>query len=167
MSDVSAPTVSTVTVRAVPWDTPTAAELRAEFEAEMGVRYAELIARHTDLGEGPPDIDPVRIVHTVVADVDGVPAGHAALLDVGEDWEVKRVYTRPAARRRGVSQALLAALEDYARDQGRERLILGTGPLQNEAIALYTREGWTRIPAFGPEAYLDFALCFEKVLGRD
>ncbi|GIG21732.1 hypothetical protein Cch01nite_24560 [Cellulomonas chitinilytica] len=168
MSDVTtrSPSTATVTVRAVPWDAPVASALRDEFVAEMGVRYADLLADHPELEDGPPDIDPARIVHTVVAEVDGLVAGHAALLDVGHDWEVKRVYTRPEARRRGVSQALLAALEQYAREQGRERLVLGTGPLQTEAIALYAREGWTRIPGFGPEAFHDFGLYFEKPLGR-
>ncbi|WP_028048297.1 GNAT family N-acetyltransferase [Cellulomonas sp. URHD0024] len=160
-------TTSTVTVRTITWAAPEAVALRAEFVAEMTVRYAELLAQHADLEDGPPDIDPATILHTVVADVDGAPAGHAALQDVGHDWEVKRVYTRPDARRRGVSQALLASLETYARERGRRRLVLGTGPLQTEAIALYTREGWTRIPGFGPEAFRDFGLYFEKVLGTD
>ena len=67
----------------------------------------------------------------------------------GEDAELKRMYTAPAARGRGVARRMLAAIEDSARADGRRRLILETGNLQPEAIALYTSAGYRRIEDFG------------------
>jgi GNAT superfamily N-acetyltransferase len=77
------------------------------------------------------------------------------------------MYVAPAARGRGVATALLAGLEDAARDRGWTTLRLETGTRQPEAVGLYTRAGYRPIEAFG--AYLDAAdaedsLFFERVL---
>ncbi|BFU42822.1 GNAT family N-acetyltransferase [Krasilnikovia sp. MM14-A1004] len=67
----------------------------------------------------------------------------------GEDAELKRMYTSPSVRGRGVARRLLAAVEDSARADGRKRMILETGDRQPEAIALYTSAGYERIEDFG------------------
>lgn len=68
--------------------------------------------------------------------------------------EVKRMWTAPAYRRRGLAAVVLAALEEEAVAAGYRRLVLETGPAQPEAVILYERRGYTRIPAYGhyPEA---------------
>src|SRR5205823_760279 len=63
--------------------------------------------------------------------------------------EVKRMYTVPDARGRGVALALLRGLEEAARRAGRKRIVLETGHAQPEAIALYHKAGYARIPDFG------------------
>jgi ribosomal protein S18 acetylase RimI-like enzyme len=45
--------------------------------------------------------------------------------------------------------ALLRALEESARRAGRTRMVLETGHLQPEAIALYIKAGYQRIEDFG------------------
>jgi GNAT superfamily N-acetyltransferase len=67
----------------------------------------------------------------------------------GDDAELKRMYTAPAARGRGVARRLLAAIEESAQADGRKRLILETGDKQPEAIGLYTSAGYRRIDDFG------------------
>jgi GNAT superfamily N-acetyltransferase len=67
----------------------------------------------------------------------------------GEDAELKRMFTMPAARGRGVARRLLAAIEESARADGFRRVILETGDKQPEAIALYESRGYVRIPDFG------------------
>jgi len=59
------------------------------------------------------------------------------------------MFTVSGARGRGVATALLRALEDSARRAGRKRIILETGDRQPEAIALYRKAGYVRIPDFG------------------
>ncbi len=65
------------------------------------------------------------------------------------DAELKRMYTAPAARGRGVARRVLAAVEESARAAGCRRVILETGDRQPEAIALYTSAGYRRIEDFG------------------
>ena len=66
--------------------------------------------------------------------------------------EVKRMYTRPEARRLGVATALLRRLEREAAGAGHSLLRLETGRYQAEAIAFYEREGFERCDAFGDYA---------------
>jgi ribosomal protein S18 acetylase RimI-like enzyme len=55
-----------------------------------------------------------------------------------------------------VGRALLDTLEGEARALGVVRLVLETGIRQPEALALYERAGFRRIPAFGD--YVDSRL---------
>ncbi|HEY8874547.1 MAG TPA: GNAT family N-acetyltransferase [Stellaceae bacterium] len=68
--------------------------------------------------------------------------------------EVKRMYTREAARGRGVGKALLARIEEAARDAGKPVLRLETGIHQRAAIGLYEGYGFRRCGAFGHYAGL-------------
>lgn len=70
--------------------------------------------------------------------------------------EVKRMYVRESARRRGIARQMLAHLEDAARLAGAEVMVLETGMKQPEAIELYTSAGYRAIPPFGH--YRDSAL---------
>jgi ribosomal protein S18 acetylase RimI-like enzyme len=59
------------------------------------------------------------------------------------------MFTLAASRGQGVARRLLTAVEDSARADGRERVILETGDKQPEAIALYVSRGYQRIEDFG------------------
>jgi len=67
--------------------------------------------------------------------------------------ELKRMYTRPAQRGRGIARRLLALLEHEARARGCRTLALETGNRQPEALALYERSGYRRCGPFG--TYVD------------
>lgn len=99
-----------------------------------------------------------------IAVVDGQPAATAALLKNPGYWEVKRVFVAPAFRRRALARQALAKVEESARGLGLPELVLQTGILQPEAIALYSREGRSRIPGFGPYAGDHGSVCFRKEL---
>lgn len=64
--------------------------------------------------------------------------------------EVKRMWTHPDYRRRGLATVVLTALEDGAVEAGYERLVLETGPRQPEAEAMYKARGYSRIDFYGP-----------------
>ena len=81
--------------------------------------------------------------------------------------EVKRMYVVPAARGLGVARAVLAGLEDAARERGWTTLRLETGPRQPEAVDLYLSAGYRPIDAFGGYAGEPDAadsLFFERML---
>ena len=48
-----------------------------------------------------------------------------------------------------MAAALLAAVEEAAREQGRVEMILECGDEQPEAVALYEKSGYERIDDFG------------------
>ena len=146
------------------WDDADVQRLTGQQQAEIRARYG---------GKEEPGMKPSAADVTVVLvarDEDGTPLGCGALRDLGDGVaEVKRMYVLPAARGRGVSKAVLAALEDAARERGWTTLRLETGPRQPEAVGLYTGAGYREIGAFG--AYRDDpdaedSLFFERVLDR-
>lgn len=130
-------------------------------DAELGPRYQALVqqGRPRPL---PPSAEDIETVWIAVAD--GEPAATAALLRNPGYWEVKRVFVSPDFRRRALAQQALAKVEGSARDLGVRELVLQTGVLQPEAIALYSREGWDRIPSYGPYAEDPASVCFRKTI---
>jgi GNAT superfamily N-acetyltransferase len=78
--------------------------------------------------------------------------------------EIRRMYVVPAARGRGLSRQILAALEEEARALGYELVRLETGNLQPEAIALYASSGFGPISRYGPYIEDERSICFEKRL---
>ena len=97
-----------------------------------------------------------------------VGCGGVAVFD--DYAEVKRMYTRPVTRGRGIAKAVLHKIEDEARGAGVTVLRLETGTQQREAMGLYERMGFRLRGPFGPYAAMpahniETSLFFEKVLG--
>ncbi|TAJ50301.1 MAG: GNAT family N-acetyltransferase [Herbiconiux sp.] len=150
-----------VTIGREPFDSPDAATLRAAQRAELDARYGN------DSHEpGPvPTADSVP-VFLVARDDAGSAVGCGGLRPLdGGGAEVKRMYVAPHARGRGVSTAILRAIEDEARAMGLARLVLETGSAQPDAMRFYEREGYTRIANFGHYADSELSLCYARDLG--
>jgi ribosomal protein S18 acetylase RimI-like enzyme len=75
------------------------------------------------------------------------------------------MYVRPEFRGMGFAKLMLNHLSDYAREQGISLLRLETGIHQHEAIGLYERMGFQRVPPFGDYKPDPNSVFFEKALG--
>lgn len=103
--------------------------------------------------------------NAVVLYLDDVPVSCGAIKEIAPgSMEVKRMYTIPAARGKGMAAAVLAELERWAADLGCMRCVLETGKKQPEAIALYQKCGYCIIPNYGQYAGIENSVCFEKKL---
>ncbi len=103
--------------------------------------------------------------HAVVAYFDEQPVGCGALRQFDpSSVEIKRMYTIPEARGKGVASAVLQELEHWAGELKYEKFILETGQKQPEAIALYLKKGYVRIPNYGQYAEVNNSVCFEKTI---
>lgn len=87
-----------------------------------------------------------------LARLKGMAVGCGGVALFADFAEVKRMYVREAARRRGVAQALLTRIETTAREAGLSRLRLETGERQPAALKLYARAGFQPCSAFGAYA---------------
>lgn len=104
-----------------------------------------------------------RIKHVVVAYDNGQPVGCGAIKEYTPDtMEIKRMYTAPEGRGRGIATQVLTELERWASELGREKCVLETGILQTEAIRLYEKNGYKLIPNYGQYAGVESSLCFAK-----
>lgn len=105
------------------------------------------------------------IRHCIIAYADGVPVACGAIKAFdGTTMEIKRMYTKEAFRGMGYASAVLAALESWAGALGYKRCILETGINQPEAIALYQRCGYSRMPNYAQYAGVANSYCFEKTI---
>ncbi|MEW5797789.1 MAG: GNAT family N-acetyltransferase [Bacteroidota bacterium] len=105
------------------------------------------------------------IKHAVVAYEDEKPVGCGAIKEFASDTtEVKRMYTLPEYRGKGIAKKILAELERWASEMSYAKCILETGKRQPEAIALYTKSGYTPIPNYGQYVGVENSVCFEKRL---
>ena len=78
--------------------------------------------------------------------------------------EIKRMYVEPNARGLGVGRTLLEALESSLLADGIEVARLETGVRQPEALALYERCGYMRVPPFGEYREDPLSVFLEKRL---
>jgi GNAT superfamily N-acetyltransferase len=70
--------------------------------------------------------------------------------------EIKRMYVVPDARSRGAGRALLAALEDAARELGYERVRLDSGPAQQHSRVLFAGTGYAQIAPYNANHIADY-----------
>ena len=140
--------MSEIEIHVERFDSAVAQRLIRAALADLGVRYGGSgDETPVDPGEFEPPAGAFLVAHH-----GGEPVGCGGWRshgDEGDTAELKRMYTAPAARGRGVARAVLAAVEHSAREHGRKRIVLECGDKQPEAIAMYTAAGYERIPNFG------------------
>jgi GNAT superfamily N-acetyltransferase len=138
---------------------PDATQLIEELSAELAALYN--VADGT-AGFAPADVEVPRAAF-IIARIDGYPVGCGALRPLDQTTvEVKRMYTRPEYRRKGVGQAILAEMDRLAVEYGYTTMKLQTGPKQPEAAALYERVGYYSIPRFSGN--WELVLAYQKDL---
>ena len=143
------------------WDDAAAVALRDAQRVEIAERYG---TPDSEPGVAPSAAD--ITVFVVAENSSGEPVGCGGLRLLGNDEaEIKRMYVRPDHRGTGVSVAVLNTLEEHGRRFGLRRLTLETGDRQPDAIRFYEREGYVRIPNFGPYAGEPASICYAKELG--
>ena len=106
-----------------------------------------------------------KIKYTVVAFNNDIPVGCGAIKEFSTDsMEVKRMYVLPERRGQGIASIILDELEQWAVELNHHKCLLETGKKQSEAIALYTKNGYSIIPNFGQYENVENSVCFEKRL---
>jgi GNAT superfamily N-acetyltransferase len=92
-----------------------------------------------------------------------VPVGCGAVKKLTSDtMEVKRMFTLPEHRKKGVAREVLTELEKWTRELGYKKCILETGKRQPDAIWLYQKNGYKAIPNYGKYVEMENSVCFEK-----
>lgn len=106
-----------------------------------------------------------KIKHVVVAYENEIPVGCGAIKEFAADsMEVKRMFTSPEGRKKGMATTVLSALEQWASELGYKKCVLETGIRQADAVSLYQKCGYQSIPNYGQYIGVDNSVCFEKEL---
>lgn len=104
--------------------------------------------------------------HVVVAYEEEEPVGCGAFKPfTAELVEIKRMFVRPENRGTGIAKAVLTELEHWAQTLHYTGYVLETGRKQPEAILLYQKSGYQRIPNYGQYVGVANSVCMQKQAG--
>jgi GNAT superfamily N-acetyltransferase len=144
-------------------DKPEIVELIAQLDAHLKSLYPpasnHLLDIRTLMGE--------NIVFLTAKEDERYVGCGALRLFKGEYAEVKRMYVAPSERGKQIGYRLLSELERLASEFGLNVLRLETGIRQKEALRLYEKFGFRRIPPFGEYTDDPLSLCYEKQIIRE
>ncbi|WP_294210202.1 GNAT family N-acetyltransferase [uncultured Chryseobacterium sp.] len=128
-------------------------------DADLAVRNGDDHAFFSQFNK----IDMIR--NCVVIYVENIPAACGAFKKWDDSTaEIKRMYTHPDFRKRGLATVIVRELEIWAKELNYTSAILETSLQQNEAISVYEKSGYRRIPNYGQYIGVDKSVCYEKVL---
>ena len=141
-------------------DNPDFQELVALLDQDLAVRDGDdsaFYAGFNKLGQ---------LSHVVVAYQQHQPVGCGAFREHGPGVvEIKRMFVQLMHRGQGIAQAVLAELEQWARESNYTACVLETGQKQPEAIRLYQKSGYASIPNYGQYVGVENSVCFRKDVG--
>ncbi len=108
-------------------------------------------------------IDMLKHCIVIFDNDEAVACGAIKELDT-KSMEVKRMFTLPEKRGKGLASAILRELETWSKELGYEKTVLETGKKQVEAVALYNKCGYKIVPNYGQYIGVANSVCFEKIL---
>jgi GNAT superfamily N-acetyltransferase len=138
-------------VRRVAGTDPVAVELVDAMVDEVGKLYEAGLPKGSSAT--PFELSPPGGGFVVLSEGGRAVAGGGVKRLDDDACEIKRMYVARDARGRGVGRALLAALEDLARDLGYAVARLDTGAEQPGARRMYERAGYAPIADYNGNPY--------------
>ena len=108
-------------------------------------------------------IDLLKNCIVIFEDETAVACGAIKAFDE-QSMEIKRMFTLPEMRGKGIASKILNELENWTKELGFSKTILETGIKQTEAIALYEKCGYKKIPNYGQYSGIENSVCYEKSL---
>ena len=106
-----------------------------------------------------------NIKYAVLAYENSEAVGCGAIKEWDEEtMGAKRMFVPLKNRGKGIASFVLRELEQWATELGYKKCVLETVEKQPEAIRLYTKNNYIRIPNYGQYAGVDASKCFEKYL---
>lgn len=76
--------------------------------------------------------------------------------------EIKRMFVRAENRGRGIAGLILTELETWTKELNFSECILETGLKQPEAIRLYQKSGYEKMPSYGQYLNVKNSVCMRK-----
>jgi len=104
-----------------------------------------------------------NIKHAVIAYKDKQAVACGAFKQYSDKTvEIKRMFVHSEHRGQGIAQQVLHELEKWATELKYNTYILETGKRQPEAIRLYEKAGYIRIPNYGQYQSIENSICMKK-----
>jgi putative acetyltransferase len=128
-----------------------------QLDNELAERYGEAQTFFDQFNA----LDGIR--NLVIAYDSELPVGCGAFKPYSQnEVEIKRMFVLKEYRGNGIAGAILHELESWAAELSFTHAVLETGVNQQEALRLYSREGYSRIANFGQYEGVDLSICMKK-----
>ena len=135
-------------------------ELVRLLDQELQIRDGEAHSFYAQFNK----IDKIR--HVVIGYENGQAVGCGAIKEYANGVaEVKRMFVKAEWRGRGIAKRILSELETWANELKFSECILETGKNQPEAIGLYQKSGYQKIPNYGQYEGVELSVCMRKLVG--
>ena len=103
--------------------------------------------------------------NAVIAYENETPVGIGAYKEYdSETVEMKRMYTLPEHRGKGIASKILSELELWATEENFKTAVLETGFMQTDAISLYQKLGYVITENYGQYIGVENSICMKKTL---
>lgn len=103
--------------------------------------------------------------NAVIAYENETPVGIGAYKEYdSETVEMKRMYTLPEHRGKGIASTILSELELWAKEENYKIAVLETGFMQTDAISLYQKLGYVITENYGQYIGVENSICMKKTL---
>lgn len=137
-----------------------------DFQNLVKLLDADLAIRNGDDHEFYDQFNKIDMIkNCIVIYIDEKPAACGAFKKFeNETVEIKRMYTNPDFRKRGLATAIVKELETWAKELNYTKAVLESSLEQNEALSVYEKSGYERIPNYGQYIGIDKSVCYEKAL---
>lgn len=134
-------------------------ELVALLDADLAIRDG---AEHSFYAQFNK-IDKIKEVVVAYENEKAVGCGALKQFSAGAA-EIKRMFVLPENRGHGIAGKILTELEIWAKELNFSECILETGIKQPEAIRLYQKSGYERIPSYGQYLNVENSVCMKKII---
>jgi putative acetyltransferase len=103
--------------------------------------------------------------NAIIAYENNSPVGIGAYKEIDtKTIEIKRMFTFPEHRGKGIAKAILATLESWALEENYSIALLETGVTMKNAIHLYQKMGYKTTDNYGQYIGVENSICMKKEL---
>ena len=128
-------------------------------DEDLFIRYPVILSEYAPLNK----VENLQTVVVAYQDEEPVGCGCFRHYDAST-VEVKRMFVKGNKRGLGIASGILKELEKWAKELSYQTVVLETGSLQHEALALYRKSGYADIETYPPYVGMSDSICFRKSL---
>ena len=128
-------------------------------DEDLFIRYPVILSEYAPLNK----VENLQTVVVAYQDEEPVGCGCFRHYDAST-VEVKRMFVKENKRGLGIASGILKELEKWAKELSYQTVVLETGSLQHEALALYRKSGYADIETYPPYVGMSDSICFRKSL---
>jgi putative acetyltransferase len=148
-----------ITVTRTTSDNPDFEKLVIELDAFLAILDGEDHAFYAQFNKSS------ALKNTVIAYENETAVGIGAYKEYdSQTVEMKRMYTLPLYRGKGIASKILSELELWAKEENYKIAVLETGFMQKEAISLYQKLGYVITENYGQYIGVENSICMKKTL---